>query len=167
MIYHSQRKYDRDLGDNVHYARFQRESEENKAHAFLMSLQPAPAIIAVLGCMCIFAFGSATWWYSDITVGKFFIAYAAQVIVLVIFAALKVIRLWRTGSFWAIKHPGFTGFSQNLDDLNRLIRDDTVESTAETDPAESTSQSRNESSEPNVAITNDGNQRAGREEEEK
>lgn len=108
--------------------------------------------------MCIFAFGSATWWYSEITAGKFFIAYAAQAIVLMIFVALKAIRVWRTGSFWAAKLPGFVGFSEDIDDLIRLIKSecDTPASGVE---MPSISGSRNAS---NVMSGGDGGQHAHR-----
>lgn len=121
-----QRKYKTDLHNSEAYARFVRDTDQydNDVHAFLISLQPVPAIVALLGCLCIFAFGSATWWYSHITAGKFFIAYAAQVIVLAIFVCLKTIRYRRTKSFWPERLTAFAGFSEDLDNLVGLIRKD-------------------------------------------
>lgn len=55
-------------------------------------------------------------------------AYAAQVMVLIIFAVLKAIRYSRTGSIWAAKATAFSGFSESLDDLVRLIRKPPVRS---------------------------------------
>lgn len=108
--------------------RFKRDTDDYEAHAVLISLQPGPALVALIGCMCIFAFGSATWWYSDITAGKFFIAYSAQTIVLSIFVALKTIRFYRTGSIWTPHLTAFAGFTENLDNLLRLIKKSPVRS---------------------------------------
>ncbi len=71
-------------------------SDEYGANTVLGTLQPIPAIVAIVGCIVTFAFCSATWWRQPVTFPKFVIAYAAQVIVLVIFAVLKLMRWLRT-----------------------------------------------------------------------
>lgn len=68
-------------------------SNSYDATTVLGILQPIPGVIAVLGCIATFVCCSATWWHQPITFPKVAIAYAAQVIVLVIFLALKI-RRW-------------------------------------------------------------------------
>lgn len=78
------------------YKMFNRNAEAADAYGastLFMGLQPLPAIIAITGCVVIFAFCSATWWLQPITFPKVAIAYAAQFIVVVNFLILKI-RRW-------------------------------------------------------------------------
>ncbi|KAL1654225.1 hypothetical protein SLS61_003230 [Didymella pomorum] len=103
-LWYWQTKYKTSLGVEVEqmdgsrvrpYDMFERGSPRYKPHTVLMSLQPLPAMLALVGCFVIFAFCSATWWYRLATFPKVAIAYAAQFIVLIIFAVLKATRIWR------------------------------------------------------------------------
>ena len=120
---HRQRKYGAEMRGITAYRRFAPESTSNKAHTVLMSFQPVPAIIALFGCLVIFAFCSATWWYSDATAPKIFIAYAAQMIVLIIFGTLKIIRIWGRGKLWVHERVTQTRFTKKLDAFIALIKE--------------------------------------------
>ena len=79
----------------------------------LAFLQPLPAIVAIAGCVIVFAFCSATWWDKGITFSKVAIGYASPIILFVLFVIFKLInrRMWiRTSDDFAV-------LSQTLDRL--------------------------------------------------
>jgi amino acid transporter len=101
----------------------------------LISLQPLPAIVGFVGCLVVFAFCSATWWYTKATAEKVFIAYAAQVIVVTIFLVLKAIRYFRTGTFKSqrIDRGSFAGYLERLNDLQRHVKKSSTNTTTPSD----------------------------------
>lgn len=107
------------------YARFNRNASY-KPWTVLISLQPIPAIFALIGCFATFVFCSATWWYREVTFTKVAIAYAAQFIVLIIFVALKAIRIWqmpagkrRLSDLWT--RTSEDDFIGKLDDMQKFL----------------------------------------------
>jgi yeast amino acid transporter len=54
-----------------------RNTTEYGAHTFLGSFQPFIAVIGLVGCLLVFAFGSASWWVTPGTPTKILVAYAA------------------------------------------------------------------------------------------
>ncbi|KAF2705203.1 hypothetical protein K504DRAFT_484560 [Pleomassaria siparia CBS 279.74] len=102
------------------YERFKRGTRTYKPFTVFAWAQPFPAIAAVTGCLVVFAFCSATWWTSPITISKVAIGYAAPIILLTIFIMFKLVkrRLWvRTSS-------NFTPLAQTLELLSRFYKTD-------------------------------------------
>ena len=126
LTHQRQRKHNARLEDENGYNKFWRDTNSYDAHTWLMSTQPLPAIIAILGCLFTFAFCSATWWYTEPSFGKVAIAYAAQFIVLLIFVVLKAIRLLRSleqSHNWFRRRPtDFDFFAGKLDALTLLVK---------------------------------------------
>lgn len=145
-FYYRQRKYDSNLRDSTAYTKFRRNTEFYKPHTILISLQPWPAIFAFIGCTVVFAFCSATWWYSKVTAPKVLIAYAAQFVVLLIFLVLKAIRYRRHGTFKSNRpiRGNFNGFTARLNDLVRFIKKPSNSSTPLTNLQSSNATSGNQ-----------------------
>lgn len=121
--FHRQRIFDSNLCDSAAYQRFRRNAEMYEAHTMPISLQQWPTVIAFVGCIVLFVFCSATWWYSKVTTPKVLIAYAAQLVVLIAFLLLKAIQYRRTSTFKSERpvRGGFNGFTARLNDLVRFL----------------------------------------------
>lgn len=125
-----QKKFENDLSETHRFSKFKRDPATYQPHTVLMSLQPMPALLGAIGCLVTFVFCSATWWYSQATVLKVAVAYAAQFIVLTIFVTLKVIRFWKRSrasgeeSRRSTSRTVFSDFSKKLNDLSKVRREE-------------------------------------------
>lgn len=97
---------------------YNRDSNQYEPNTFLDWFQPIPAYIGLVGCVLFFGLASATWWDNRVTLAKVAIAYAAHVVLFVLFVLLKLInkRLFKP---WGVKlDPDVQTLVAQLDRLN-------------------------------------------------
>ncbi|KAI0009693.1 amino acid permease-domain-containing protein [Xylariaceae sp. FL0662B] len=104
------------------YSRFLRDSPEYKRRVWnlLFWLQPWNARIGFIGCIVVFAFASATWWYEDVTILKVVIAYGPQIVMFVCWCILKSYNKWKRGWVWMEVEPIPRKLIQRLQQLDHV-----------------------------------------------
>ncbi|KAN0066848.1 Amino acid permease/ SLC12A domain containing protein [Elaphomyces granulatus] len=97
---------------------YNRDSNQYEPNTFFDWFQPIPAWIGLVGCVLIFGLASATWWNNRVTLTKVAIAYAAHIVLFVIFVLLKLINK-RLLKPWGVKlDPDVQILVAQLDRLN-------------------------------------------------
>ncbi|KAL1979980.1 hypothetical protein VTN96DRAFT_4845 [Rasamsonia emersonii] len=107
------------------YPEFKRDSQQYTPRTFLGWLQPLVAWIGLVGCILVFGFASATWWDTRVSVTKVAIAYAAHIVLFVLFIFLKLMnkRLFKP---WGVKlDSDVQRLVEELDRLNYKTLDPT------------------------------------------
>ncbi|KAL7627291.1 hypothetical protein AAE478_001480 [Parahypoxylon ruwenzoriense] len=102
VAFHRYEKWTRLCADRLEaegYSRFLRDSTEyqKRVQTLFFWLQPWNARVGFVGCLILFAFSSATWWYDPVTVWKVATAYGLQIVLFAVWFILKSYNRWKKG----------------------------------------------------------------------